>query len=44
MDNNDNKLEGRSKALIPLTGTALALLVLAIIAIVGAGTVMMMMG
>lgn len=43
---NDNRNDpaGKGKAWIPLTGTGLALVILALVAVLGAGTVMMMMG
>jgi hypothetical protein len=43
-DNNRNEPESRGKAWLPLTGTGLALVILALVAVLGAGTVMMMMG
>lgn len=43
MNDQNDRPEASGKALLPLTGTALALGILAIVAIIGAGTVMMMM-
>jgi hypothetical protein len=43
-DDNSNHDAKSGKAWLPISGTALALVVLAIVAIVGAGSVMMMMG
>ena len=43
-DDNRNDPQNTGKAWIPLTGTGLALVILALVAVLGAGTVMMMMG